>query len=174
MAVVDARSNSRISGRISHLAVGERPFADFQAQITRCEGFKVTRKSPRVWPIAASHLKDIAKTPRCYDTYLAAFAFQNGVGTGGCTVHDSGNLGEIAFVQNALDQRNRLVINTGREFADAAATGGFINKEQVGKGATDINADQSTRATHASATRASRAISVASSSTRPSDFRMTP
>jgi hypothetical protein len=135
-------------------AVGQHALVHLAAQLARHHGLEAAAQAPGLGPVAAAHLQHVAKAARGDDAGARHLALQQRVGAHGGAVHDGRDVrGRIGHARHAVHEAACLLAARGRHLDDARGAVGFVEHEEVGEGAADIDADDKgfTRGSHSDA-----------------------
>ena len=122
-------------------AVGEDAFVDFEAHVAVGDRREIAPQAPGVRPIAAAHFEHVAKAARRDHADARALALEKRVGADGRAVDDRAHVLDRTEALQPLDESDRLVASVRRHLGDGEASLGFVEQEEVGEGAPDIDAD---------------------------------
>ena len=110
------------------------------AQVARDNRHESARHAIGLRPRAPPELDDVAKTARGDHAGAREPPLEHGVGGGRGAVHDEIDAGRVdARFAKCSDDAESLIVRRGRHLGDADAAP-FIDQDQVGEGAADIDA----------------------------------
>ncbi len=128
--------------RRQHLAVGIHALRHFQPVFALDQGTKGAAHSIGLRPCATAELQHIAEALGGDEPDLGDLAFEEGVGGRGRAVDDGLHGGGIGAGRGeGRHETDRLVVDGGRHLGELDFVGARIDRQKVGEGAADIDAD---------------------------------
>ena len=143
------------------LAAREGALADLESQVAIHDRGEIAPQTPGVAPVAPAHLDDVAKTPRRDQADAGALALEERIGADRRAVHDRGERRDLSSGAQPFQEPARLVAAMRRHLGGGEALAAFVEAEEVGEGAADVDADDRRRLPHASF-RSRRAVGCSS------------
>ncbi len=140
-ALGGSRHLGRIDG-LSHRAIGQRALGHLDAQVAVGDGGEVAPQAPGVGAVAAAHFQHVAEAGRGDDADARALALQQRIGADRGAMDDGAERGERPEGLQALEEADGLVAAVRGDLGGAERARRLVEKEQVGEGATDIDANE--------------------------------
>mgnify|MGYP003694409675 CR=1 FL=1 len=114
-----AAATSEVIHRSMDRPVGQRSLRDLEPELPRRHGDEIAPEPPRVRPIAAAHLQNIAKALRRDDADPRALAFQERIGPHRRAMHDRAEIGRSTELPETFQEAFALVATIGRHLGGA-------------------------------------------------------
>ena len=145
-----ARRQQRLRGlgdgglveRRQHLAVGIHALGHFEPHLAVDQRREGAAQAVSLRARATAQLQHVAKTLRCDQPDLGDLAFEHRIRGRRRAVHDRLQQRRIeSRRRQRRHEADRLVVDRGRHLGELHLVGGRIDRQQVGEGAADIDAD---------------------------------